>query len=93
MNIQQQESDGKGTFFIEENDEAIAKMTYYFPSPHVMIIDHTEVNDDLKGKNIGSQLVQHGVEYARSKQLKIDPQCPFVKSVFDKNSDYDDVRN
>ena len=93
MLIQQKENNGHGAFYIEKNGEAIAEMTYYFPSDGVMVIDHTEVSDELKGQNIGSQLVQYGVDYARSKQLKIDPQCPFVKSVFDKTNEYDDVRN
>jgi uncharacterized protein len=61
-----------------------AEMTYSMTGTNLMIIDHTEVSDELKGKNVGYQLVQAAVEFARKKQIKILPLCPFAKSVFDK---------
>jgi hypothetical protein len=33
---------------------------------------------------VGYQLVKKAVDYAREKQIKIMPLCPFAKSVFDK---------
>lgn len=57
-----------------------------------MIIDHTEVSDELRGKNVGYQLVHTAVEYARANHIKIIPLCPFAKSVFDKKAaEYGDV--
>jgi predicted GNAT family acetyltransferase len=45
-----------------------------------MIIHHTEVNDPLKGQNIGKKLVNTAVEYARKQQLKILSLCPLVNT-------------
>lgn len=84
MLIQQKQEGSKGSFYIEEAGTILAEMTYSMAGAGLMIIDHTEVSDELRGKNIGYQLVKHAAEYARSNQLKILPLCTFAKSVFDK---------
>ena len=78
-------------FFIEENNEIIAEMTYVWSGEDKIIIDHTEVSEKLGGKGIGKQLVHKAVEMAREKHIKILPLCPFTKKVFDKTEDYKDV--
>ncbi len=83
MLIQQEEKEHKGVFFVEIEHERLATMTYSL-SPGIMIIEHTEVDDKLRGKNVGYQLVKEAAEWARSKNLKIIPLCPFAKAVFKK---------
>ena len=91
MEITQQNDEKRGTFIaIEENKQA-GEMTYTWAGPTKFIIDHTDVNPDFKGKNVGKQLVMKAVEYARANNLKIMPLCPFAKSVFDKDEDIRDV--
>lgn len=89
----QQEQDGKsGWFYIKENDLNLAEMTYSIPENGKMIINHTEVGKELRGKNIGFQLVKAGVEFARTNHLKILPLCSYAKSVFDKmGEEFSDV--
>lgn len=84
MLIQQKQDGSKGSFYVEEAGAILAEMTYSMTGTELMIIDHTEVSDELKGKNVGYQLVHTAVEYARANQIKILPLCPFAKSVFDK---------
>ena len=91
MLIQHQHKDNKGMFFIEEEGNVLAEMTYASPSPDRMIIEHTGVDDDLKGQNIGFSLVQQAVEYARTHHFKIVPVCSFAKAIFDKKPDFRDV--
>lgn len=91
MNIQREESDSKGSFYIEEDGRRLAFMTYSKAGPSLIIIDHTEVSEALKGKNAGKQLVAAAVEHARKNDLKILPLCPFARSVFDRVKDYADV--
>ncbi len=91
MEIKQIEHGSKGAFIIEENNERLAEMTYSKAGDQLIIIDHTEVSDQLKGKGAGKQLVTKAVEYARSKGIKILPLCPFAKSVFDKTPEFHDV--
>ena len=91
MEIQQEDNGKKGVFFIEENNEIIAEMTYVWSGEDKIIIDHTEVSEKLGGKGIGKQLVHKAVEMAREKHIKILSLCPFAKRVFDKTEDYKDV--
>ncbi len=93
MNIQRIEHGSKGAFLVKENNERLAEMTYSKAGDKLIIIDHTEVSDALRGKGAGKQLVQAAVEYARANQLKILPLCPFAKAVFDKTPEFKDVLN
>lgn len=78
-------------FFVDMDGRILAEMVYTMASPQKMIIEHTEVGDELRGKNVGYQLVHTAVEYARTHDIKIIPLCPFAKSVFDKKAEYADV--
>ena len=78
-------------FFVEQDGNILAKMTYTMPSENKMIIEHTEVSDELRGKNVGYQLVKTAVDYARKENLKIVPVCPFARSIFDKKEELRDV--
>jgi Predicted acetyltransferase len=91
MEIQREEHGNKGAFFIEENGERLAEMTYVKAGEGKIIIDHTGVGEKLKGKGIGKRLVEAGVGYARENNLKIIPLCPFAKSVFEKTLEFQDV--
>ena len=91
MVIQHREKESRGMFFIEEEGEIIAEIVYAKGGDSLIIIEHTEVDEKLKGQNIGYELVHHVVEYARSHNLKVSPICPFAKAVFDKRADFHDV--
>ncbi|HEX8250274.1 MAG TPA: GNAT family N-acetyltransferase [Pyrinomonadaceae bacterium] len=91
MKIQRQQHGNRGAFFIEENGEWVAEMTYSREGTRKIVIDHTEVSDALKGKGIGKYLVAAAVQYARKNNLLIKPTCPFVKSVLEKSEEYEDV--
>lgn len=91
MEILQKDDNKKGSFYIEIENEILAEMTYVWAGTDKIIIDHTEVNEKLKGKGAGKQLVAKAVEFARAKNIKILPLCPFAKSVFDKVEEFRDV--
>jgi uncharacterized protein len=91
MVIQHKESKNRGMFYIEEGGETVAEIVYSKASNNVIIIEHTEVDEELQGRNIGFELVHKTVDYARSQGLKISPVCPFAKAVFDKRADFKDV--
>lgn len=91
MDVKQKNDSKKGMFYIEQDGEIIAEMTYVWAGTEKIIINHTEVNEILKGKGAGKQMLSKAVEFARQKGLKIIPLCPFAKSVFDKTPEYGDV--
>jgi hypothetical protein len=91
MDIKQKNDSKKGMFYIEQDGKIIAEMTYVWAGTEKIIINHTEVNEILKGQGAGKQMLSKAVEFAREKRLKIIPLCPFAKSVFDKTPEYGDV--
>jgi predicted GNAT family acetyltransferase len=91
MLIQHKKVGAKGLFFVENDGNILAEMVYTMPSPDKMIIEHTEVSDELKGQNVGYQLVHTAVGYARTHAIKIIPLCPFTNAVFKKKPEYADV--
>jgi uncharacterized protein len=91
MLIEQSEHNGKGKFYVEQDGQQLAEIEYSMPAKDKMIIHHTEVDDVLRGKNVGLQLVNRAVEYARTNNIKIIPLCPFAKSVFDRKPELADV--
>lgn len=91
MDIQHKETATKGSFFIRDNNEELAEMTYSKLGTSKIIIDHTEVTQKLRGTGAGKKLVYTAVHFARKQNLKIIPLCPFAKVVFDQNPDIQDV--
>ena len=91
MEIKQKDDGKNGMFYVEQEGKVLAQMTYVWTGAERIIIDHTEVDDALRGQSAGKQLVAKAVEFAREKSLKIIPLCPFAKSVFDKVAKYRDV--
>lgn len=78
-------------FYVEQEGKIVAEIVFTRPSPDKMIIEHTEVDESLKGQKVGFQLVQRGVEFAREQGMKIIPLCTFARSVFQKTSEFGDV--
>jgi predicted GNAT family acetyltransferase len=91
MLIQHKKVGTKGIFFVESDGNILAEMAYTMAGPDKMIIEHTEVSDELRGQNVGYQFVHTAVEYARTHEIKIVPLCPFAYSVFKKKPEFGDV--
>ncbi len=91
MEILQKDDGKKGSFYIENQNKVEAEMTYVWAGMDKMIIDHTEVSNQLGGKGIGKKLLSAVVQFARDKKVKIMPLCPFAKAVFEKEAAYTDV--
>ena len=92
MKINNKQTGNNGAFYIDKGGEQVAEMTYTI-SEGVMIIDHTEVDESLRGQHVGNELVARAVEFAREKKMKIVPQCSFARSVFEKQKELSDVLN
>jgi uncharacterized protein len=82
----------RGAFEVVVDGLVRASMTYTMAGT-LAIIDHTEVDDSLRGQGAGRQLVEAAVAWARADGHRILPLCPFAKSVFDKTPAFDDVRS
>lgn len=91
--IEHQTSGSSGAFFIAPQGQRIAEMSYSRTNPRLVIIDHTEVDESLKGQGIGRQLLDALVAWARDTQTKVVALCPYAKAQFHKDPTIRDVLN
>lgn len=90
MIIQHREDKTTGAFYIEKDGNSLAEMVYS-KQPGRMVIEHTEVDEPLRGQNVGFQLVGNGVEYAREQHLKIIALCQFARKVIERHREFRDI--
>ncbi|AXQ24002.1 N-acetyltransferase [Acinetobacter wuhouensis] len=91
LEIKHQDNGKKGEFYIGEENHHLAEMAYTWAGETMLIIDHTTVEDELRGQSVGRKLLDQVVDMARQKNIQIIPLCPFAKSVFDKDPSIRDV--
>jgi predicted GNAT family acetyltransferase len=72
-------------------DGHVAEMTFSRASPVLIIIDHTEVPQALRGRGLGERLVAEAVEEMRRAGGKIVPLCPFAAAQFRRHPEFQDV--
>lgn len=91
VEIKHTNNESKGVFELYYDGGKAGLMTYSWAGDDKFIIDHTEVDEEYGGKGLGKDLVKAGVEYAREKNVKVIPLCPFAKKVIAKIPEFQDV--
>lgn len=92
MEIKHIEKGGRGGFIVRvEDGKRVAEMTYTTAGESGFIIDHTDVDDSLRGQHVGEKLLAEAVRYARGKGLKIYATCPFALAKLKEMPEYADV--
>ncbi len=64
-NIEHQETGKRGAFFIEQDGKRIAELTYARASEALIVVDHTEVEPNLRGQGVSRALLVATVKWAR----------------------------
>lgn len=88
--IEREDRASGGTYRLSV-DGHVAEMTFSRAGERLIIIDHTDVPDALRGRGIGDRLVRFAVEDVREQGKKIVPLCPFAAAQFRKHEEYRDV--
>ncbi|TFE00877.1 GNAT family N-acetyltransferase [Jeotgalibacillus sp. R-1-5s-1] len=78
-------------FYVGEESQPSAEITFVPAGDQRFIIDHTFVSDDLRGQGMGLQLVERVVQHAREQGKMIVPLCPFAKKTIDQHQHLQDV--
>lgn len=91
ITIQQKDNAEYGIFFAMDSNCKVAKMSYYWENDDLIVIDHTNVSSPYQNQGLGKNLIAKCVDFAREKNIWIDPQCPFAKHVFDQTPEFGDV--
>ncbi|SMG40601.1 hypothetical protein SAMN05661096_02777 [Marivirga sericea] len=84
-------SENKGKAYLGDINSPDAQMTFSITPNSLWIIDHTEVDESLKGQGIGKELLLEIVEKARNSKIEILPLCPYAKHAFEKDESIQDV--
>lgn len=89
--IQHDDQPQHGVFFIEQDGQRIAEMTYRRLSASLVVIDHTEVSPVLRGQGIARKLVDAAVQWARASQTKLKSTCSYASAIFARDASIRDV--
>lgn len=84
-------SEHHGAFALDVDGKRLAQMTYKIAADQAIVINHTEVDDALRGSGAGKKLLAALVEWARAEKRGVVPICPFAKAMFEKTPEFQDV--
>lgn len=83
---------GNHQFFIGDDEEnAIAYVTFEDKDESTIIVDHTFVSDELRGQGVAGKLYNTIIDYARKENKKIIPECPYIKKKIEHNKEDQDL--
>lgn len=92
VEISTEETGSKGRYIARvAGVDAAGEMTFSRASPTLVIVDHTEIADALRGKGVGAALAQRVVQDARAQGFRIVPLCPFFRGQYERHPDWADV--
>ena len=73
-------------------DGAVAGLAMYRRrGDHTVVVTHSEVSPEFRGRGLGNELAQRTLELIRSRGEKIVPICPFFARYIQEHPDYDDI--
>lgn len=91
IEIQHEEEDGRGIFFVAREGIQLAEMTYSRAGEQLVIIDHTLVDEQLRGLGVARMLLDRLVSWARESHTRVMATCPYAKAQFAKDPSIRDV--
>jgi uncharacterized protein len=53
-----------------------------------IVMTHTEVPGELRGQGYGDRLARGALDIIRTRNLKVVPRCPFIRSFIEKHAEY-----
>jgi predicted GNAT family acetyltransferase len=74
--------------FEVSSPEGLARLDYRYDSTGRLVLIHTEVPPQLAGRGLAGQIAHTALEFAKSNNLAIVPQCPYVQAYLERNPQY-----
>jgi hypothetical protein len=81
----------RGRYVLDLSSGEPAELTFVDSGSGHIIVDHTWVPQDYRGRGVAEKLVVKVVEDARAQGLKITPLCRYVATEFRRHKDWVDV--
>lgn len=75
----------------DENNHMIAVVTFPKVKDDIVNIDHTYVDNSLRGQGIAGRLMEEAVKQLRETNLKATLSCSYAVKWFEEHPEYNDV--
>src|SRR5687768_11569325 len=72
-------------------DGHVVGFSAYIPVADRLIFTHTEVDPELEGQGIGSQLAREALDDVRARGLHVTARCPFIAAYIRRHDGYADL--
>ena len=92
LRVEVEEDPPRGRFkLVDGAGGMLGEMTFSRARDDLVIIDHTEVGDSIRGKHGGLRLFNGMVAWARETGTQIMSTCPFANAMFERDPSSRDV--
>ena len=78
-------------YLSDENGKTIAEVTFPEVEKDIVNINHTFVDDSLRGQGIAGQLMQQAANYLRENNKKAVLSCSYAIKWFGEHGEYSDI--
>lgn len=78
------EHDKTGKRFYIPLEKGEAYVSYQMENDESIDLHETFTSPNLRGQGLAAKVVQAALDYAKEKQLKVIPTCPYVKSYMER---------
>ncbi len=83
--------EGENKFYIGDENDPVAEITFPYTKKGVMVIKSTYVSEELRGQKVAALLLEKVVDKARAEGSKIIPECSYAERVMNRKDQYRDV--
>ena len=90
--IQYLVSEHNDSFHAVHNGKIVGEITYIRVGIDKLIIDYTNVEPEYRNQHVGLTLVRNVANMARKQKRHVITLCPFARAMFNKYSEFDDIR-
>lgn len=92
LRVEPEETPPRGRFkLVDGSNVVLGEMTFSRARDDLIIVDHTEVDESLRGQHGGQRLFDGMVAWARESGTKVMSTCPFANAMFERHPDSRDV--
>jgi predicted GNAT family acetyltransferase len=92
LRVEVEEDPPRGRFkLVDQSGAVLGEMRFTREGNDLIVIEHTEVDRSLRGKQGGRRFFEGMVEWARETGTRIRSECPFTTSMFDREPSSRDV--
>lgn len=88
IEITREDSESKARYVAKiDGVDGFGELTLSKVNDALVIVDHTETPDSMRGMGVAKALAQRLISDARAGGQKVIPLCPFVKSYAQRHAD------